>query len=52
MEDSLEVFMLVGCEVKEEVEVPEEVNPVLKEFEDVFPGELPQELPPLRDIQH
>ena len=34
------------------VEIPEEVKPVLREFDDVFPEELPTELPPLRDIQH
>lgn len=28
------------------------LSPILKEFNDVFPPELPTELPPLRDIQH
>jgi len=52
VEESPEVFLLIGREVKDEVEIPEEVKPVLKEFQDVFPEELPKELPPLRDIQH
>jgi len=34
------------------VEHPQEVVKTLKEFEDVFPEELPDQLPPLRDIQH
>ena len=49
---SPEVFLLIGRETTESVEIPEEVKPVLEEFRDVFPEELPTELPPLRDIQH
>ena len=33
-------------------EQPEEVKSVLQEFKDVFPEELPDHLPPMRDIQH
>ena len=52
VEESPEVFLLIGHEATESVEVPEEVKPILEEFRDVFPEELPTELPPLRDIQH
>ena len=52
VKDSPEMFMLIGYEASEDVEIPEEIRPVLDEFEDVFPVELPKELPPLRDIQH
>jgi len=34
------------------VEHPQEVVQLLKDFEDVFPEDLPDNLPPLRDIQH
>jgi len=33
-------------------EHPKEIVEALKEFEDVFPKDLPDQLPPLRDIQH
>jgi hypothetical protein len=33
-------------------EVPEEAKGLMGEFADVFPVELPDELPPLHDIQH
>ncbi|XP_052625755.1 uncharacterized protein LOC128132814 [Lactuca sativa] len=55
-EDELEaeggIFVLIGKEVAKEVEIPEAMVPLLKEFADVFPSELPDGLPPLRDIQH
>lgn len=34
------------------MEVPSTVRPILEEYQDVFPDDLPNELPPLRDIQH
>lgn len=32
--------------------VPQSIKELIKSFEDVFPNELPTELPPMRDIQH
>ena len=37
VEESPEVFLLIGHEATESVEVPEGVKPVLEEFRDVFP---------------
>ncbi|XP_058103238.1 uncharacterized protein LOC131246829 [Magnolia sinica] len=52
-EDSM-VYALVAREITPEVpsELPCEVTSVLKEYSDVFPEDLPNELPPMRDIQH
>ncbi|XP_059441865.1 uncharacterized protein LOC132174190 [Corylus avellana] len=44
--------LLVCKEGKKVEEVPEEAKGLVEEFADVFPVELPDELPPLRDIQH
>ena len=48
------VFVLVARELHGETheEQPKEVKSVLQEFKDVFPKELPNHLPPMRDIQH
>ncbi|XP_076951386.1 uncharacterized protein LOC143624706 [Bidens hawaiensis] len=46
------VFVLIGKPVPEEVEIPEAMIPLLEEFSDVFPYDLQDGLPPLRDIQH
>ena len=46
------VFALVGKEVTGEVVIPEVAASLVGEFQDVFPEELPDGLPPLRDIQH
>ncbi|XP_062005885.1 uncharacterized protein LOC133723069 [Rosa rugosa] len=37
---------------KEEVVIPKEVQNILGEFEELISDELPNELPPMRDIQH
>ncbi|KAK9118586.1 hypothetical protein Scep_016679 [Stephania cephalantha] len=46
------VYILMGNEVDRDVDVPEAAIPIVKEFCDVFPDEMPEGLPPLRDIQH
>ena len=44
--------MLLGKEVADSVMVPDLVVALVSEFEDLFPDELPDGLPPMRDIQH
>ncbi|XP_076922689.1 uncharacterized protein LOC143584545 [Bidens hawaiensis] len=46
------VFVLIGKPVPEEVEIPEAMIHLLEGFSDIFPDDLPDGLPPLRDIQH
>ena len=48
------VLVLVARELYGETseEQPKEVKSMLQEFKDVFPKELPDHLPPMRDIQH
>ncbi|KAI9187093.1 hypothetical protein LWI28_024339 [Acer negundo] len=46
------VYVLMGKETQADMEVPSVAVPLISEFADVFPEELPEGLPPLRDIQH
>ncbi|GKD00193.1 hypothetical protein Tco_1170467, partial [Tanacetum coccineum] len=47
-----DVFVLIGKEVAKDSEIPKAMIPLLEDFLDVFPDELPDGLPPLLDIQH
>ncbi|KAH9686841.1 hypothetical protein KPL70_014533 [Citrus sinensis] len=46
------VYILLGKERNGDSKIPEAVTPILAEFQDLFPNELPQGLPPLWDKQH
>jgi hypothetical protein len=48
------MFALMAREIEPNIheDPPEDALPILKEFYDIFPDELPNELPPMRDIQH
>jgi hypothetical protein len=52
MLDADQVYLLYGKECSPMKIVLEAVTGLLEEFADVFPKDLPEELPPLRDIQH
>ncbi|PKI37302.1 hypothetical protein CRG98_042297 [Punica granatum] len=52
LHDAEYMFALVSRGVVEEDIAPVESLPILKEFQDVFPEELPNGLSPLRGIQH
>ena len=46
------MYVLVRKMVDKEETIPEAALPLLEEFDDLFPAELPDELPPMLDIQH
>ena len=55
MNESLEVgivSMLLSALELDSMNIPVEIRQLIMEFEDVFPIELPNDLPPMRDIQH
>jgi hypothetical protein len=52
MLDANQVYLLYGKECNPTEIVLEAIAGLLKEFADVFPKDLPEELPPLHDIPH
>jgi hypothetical protein len=52
MLDADQVYLLYSKECSLMEIVPKAITGLLEEFADVFPKDLPKELPPLRDIQH
>jgi hypothetical protein len=46
------VLIVLNKESSKGEELPEEAKGLVEEFADVFPSELPYELPPICDIQH
>lgn len=46
------LYVLIGKDIGTELPVPTKATALISEFYDVFPKELPEGLPPLRDIQH
>lgn len=52
MKQSRMVYVLVGMNNTKSTMIPEPVNSLTEEFQDVFPSDILNELSPLRGIQH
>ncbi|XP_026411012.1 uncharacterized protein LOC113306269 [Papaver somniferum] len=51
--DDSEVFYILHVKESPSYDfVPPLIKPIIEEFQDVFPTDLPNVLPPLRDVQH
>ena len=46
------MYLMFTKEVSQTVDISVEVKPLLQEYADVFPKELPSRLPPIRGIEH
>lgn len=52
LSDTRCILLLVAQDISSTTNYPSHVSPLLQEFSDIFPAELPTGLPPLRDIHH
>src|SRR4051812_22875683 len=54
MEKGTPIMIVAAREVPRDSDelIPLEIDPIIIEFSDVFPEDLPDKLPPMRDIQH
>ena len=53
MQEKKMVFMLITREKKQgDNNSPMELSDLLNEFQDIMPAEIPNQLPPMREIQH
>jgi hypothetical protein len=47
------VLLVVSRDVKQEDNIiPTEFSTMLEEFQDIMPNEVPNQLPPMREVQH
>ena len=46
-----EMYLIFTKEIDQPVDLPDEIKPLLHEYADVFPTELPPGLPPIRGIE-
>jgi len=47
------VLLVVSREEKQEDDIiPTEFSAMLEEFQDIMPDEIPNQLPPMREVQH
>ena len=51
-EDKATICFSSQREVGPAIKVPEKIQPMLEEFQRIIYDELPDEIPPIRDIQH
>jgi hypothetical protein len=50
--ETMLTLVVKGVESDSKADIPSLIQPMLEEFADLAPAELPTELPPMRDIQH
>ncbi|XP_021758696.1 uncharacterized protein LOC110723661 [Chenopodium quinoa] len=51
-ESNIACVLVMLEENQEDQGIPDEIQPLLRKFSDIMPEEIPEGLPPMRDIQH
>jgi hypothetical protein len=50
--ETILTMVVKGVKSESKADIPKLIRPMLDEYKDLMPAELPTELPPMRDIQH